>query len=487
MGSTHFRMFAAMGVIVACGGVLAGSRPDTNHPNFAAPENSQSACNSLPTPQDLSEHFQRVAKDVSPSVVSIETITRRHVARRHNLHGRPSANPFGGGLAPTGDDVREEEGVGTGVIVSADGLILTNHHVVEGADELTVILNDDREFAAQVVGSDPDTDLAVVQIEAGDLKPALLGDSSTAEVGQWVIAIGSPLGLTQTVTAGIISAKGRTDMGINAFEDFLQTDAAMNMGNSGGPLLTLDGDVIGINTAIASPNGGSVGLGFAVPSNTARRVMNDLLRHGRVRRAWLGVSARLSEDNKTTNDRGALPRVTVGEIVAGSPAESAGLKTGDVVIRFGANKIRRPSQLRNAVVASAPGESVEIEIEREGTPLTVTVELGEAAQPELATSERASDRLAGLEIADITPALAAYLGYGPEARAVVAVVVEPDSAAELAGLRPGDLIIEVGSMHVPDVGAFHEAVAQSVESESIRLLIARDGMPGIVELPPVFD
>ncbi len=318
----------------------------------------------------LSRAFQWAAKKVDPSVVHIAQINK--VMMRRSFFER-------------GQMQEQQTGVGTGVIVADNGYILTNNHVVEGAEALNVKLIDDREFSARIIGTDPATDLAVIKIDQANLPTAEWGDSDELEVGEWVIAIGSPFGLSNTVTAGIVSATGRTSLsprnaprgmsfaqaGATSFQDFIQTDAAINPGNSGGPLINLDGKVVGINSQIATRSGGSDGIGFSIPTTIARPVMETLIEHGEVKRGWLGVT--LGVEPVARNGR--VQGVPVAGVVERGPAAAAGLREGDLITKYRGRPVGSENRLRNAIALSRPGTSVELEVLRDGEPKTLLVEL----------------------------------------------------------------------------------------------------------------
>ncbi|MCX5684772.1 MAG: Do family serine endopeptidase, partial [Planctomycetota bacterium] len=386
---------ASMGMIVL-GGVVVPAALNALAPLAARPASAMAAepvaKTEEPLPPALAEvdrlsaAFREVAKRVKPAVVSVtttQTLTASEspfgdmgddFLRRFFGQGGPSTAPRGKAPAPR---KFQRQGLGSGVIVSPDGYIMTNNHVVEEAQEISVHLSDGREFKAKVIGTDPPTDVAVIKIMAENLPVAPLGDSDKAEVGDWVLAIGSPFGLEETVTAGIISATGRSNVGITDYEQFLQTDAAINPGNSGGPLVNMRGQVIGINTAIASRSGGYAGIGFAVPANMVREVMKRIRETGHVTRGWLGVGIQrltpeLADSMKLKADQGVL----VSQIMEGGPADKGGLKAGDVVVEYAGKPVKTPGELQNTVAWTAPGTKAEIVVVRDGKrqTLTVTVE-----------------------------------------------------------------------------------------------------------------
>ena len=343
----------------------------------------------LPEKDDLSGAFKDVARVLRPSVVSIRSVRKIRAENPGQPNGAGPEIPeefrkfFDDGTldkffdrgVPQGS--RQQQGMGTGVIVSADGYVLTNNHVVRGADEVEVILSTNRKLPAKIVGTDKATDVAVLKVAATGLAPAQLGSSENMEVGDWVLAIGSPFGLDQTVTAGIVSAKGRANVGITDYEDFIQTDAAINPGNSGGPLVNLQGQVIGLNTAIASRSGGSTGVGFAIPSDMVRRVMESILDIGRVDRGWLGVGIQerdeaLAQSVGLKSSRGAL----VGGVFPDGPAAKAGLKSGDVVLRVAGQEVRDANHLRHLVAGIAPKTKVRLDVFREKKTIQLEVTIG---------------------------------------------------------------------------------------------------------------
>jgi serine protease Do len=455
----------------------------------------------------LSTAFRKAAEAAVPTVVTIETRTKPHVARdlRGNKRGESpfkGENPFKGTpfedfFGDNGDMFRhfggdghsfhvpQRQGMGSGVIVDKSGIVLTNNHVVEGADEVTVRLSDDREFKAVDIKTDPATDLAVLRIEgAGSLPYAKLGDSEQLQIGDWVIAVGNPFGLDSTVSAGIISSKGR-ELSSNRSR-FLQTDAAINPGNSGGPLLNLDGEVVGINTAIASNNGGYQGIGFAIPSNQAKWVMQQLIKSGVVQRAYLGikpgeVSAELASHFGVSRRAGVL----VEEVLPNTPAARAGLQEGDVITEFAGKKVHGPRDLVEAVERTAVDSKQELKLLRDGKPVDLQVvvkqfpkelvESGSARsgrhQPDDDSSSK-SDAL-GVAVTDLTENNAETLGFKDQ-KGVVITEVAPDSAASRAGLREGALILSVNKKHVENVKQFNEAVKDADLAKGVLLLVRSD-------------
>ncbi len=332
--------------------------------------------------------FVQVVRTVSPAVANISTTRGRRGGGVKR--GLPFEDPFfhrffGEDPSPGLESPRERraESLGSGVIVDASGLIITNNHVVSQADEIKVLLEDKREFTAKLIGTDPKTDLAVLKVEAGALQTVRWADSDRLEVGELVLAIGNPFGLNQTVTMGIVSAVGRARMGIAEYEDFIQTDAAINPGNSGGPLVNARGELVGINTAIFSRSGGSMGIGFAVPSNMARSILEQLVTSGKVVRGWLGVSIQdvtpeLAAQFGVSESTGAL----VSDVLEGSPAKRAGLERGDIIIEFDAKKVDTPSQLKNVVAQTQVGKAARVTMIRDKRVHHLDVVIGEQPEPQ---------------------------------------------------------------------------------------------------------
>ena len=437
---------------------------------------------------DLSAAFRQVAKQVRPSVVSISTVQRlkprdRRMPRAdvpeqfREFFGDDMFERFFDERLPQGG--LEREGLGTGVIVSADGHLVTNNHVVRGADEVSVTLFDKRTLPAKIVGTDPKTDLAVLKIDASGLTPAQFGDSAAAEVGEWVLAIGSPFGLDQTVTAGIISAKGR-HMRITDYDDLIQTDAAINPGNSGGPLVNLRGQVIGINTAIASGTGRYSGVGFAIPSNMVASVRDAITKHGRVQRGKLGALIQnLDQDLARSFGFNSTDGVLIGDVVDGSPAAQAGLKSGDIVLQYNGQPVKEADELRNAVAATKPGAQAELLIFRQGKQQKVSVKVAELEDEARADArdERGGEQAAdlGVTVQTLTPELAARLEYDRDEQGVVVTNVASGSVAARAGVRPRDLIVDVNGTAVRSAKEFRAALDKGDAARGIRLQLKRDG------------
>jgi serine protease Do len=377
--------------------------------------------------------------------------------------------------------LRRQFGQGSGVIVSADGYIITNNHVVADAADVEVLLTDRRQFKGRVVATDPKTDVAVVKIQASNLPTISWGDSSKLSVGDFVLAIGNPLGLSRTVTFGIVSAVGRADVGVADYEDFIQTDAPINPGNSGGALVNIWGELIGINTAIASPTGGSVGVGFAVPSNMARAVMQSLLKTGRVVRGFLGASTQdvtplLSKVFKLPDVKGAI----ITDLQAKGSAERAGLRRGDVVVRLDGREILDGGHLRNLIAAAPIGSRHKVEIVRDGRLFQADLAVQEAPRERMRKAEapdlesQRTHPLAGLMVDELTPMMAKQIGV-PSNSGIVVTDLEEGSLAEASGMQPGDIILEVNRQPVPTLAAYQQIVEPIKPTDLTLLLINRQG------------
>jgi len=428
-----------------------------------------------PLPAATPPDFVALARELKPAVVNIST-AKTVRPRRPALPGpRSPYNDFfddffdrffqGQPQAP-----RKERSLGSGFIISGDGYILTNDHVVDGADEIKVKLSDGRTFTATVKGLDPKLDIALLKIDAGDHLPvARLGDSKELQVGEWVMAIGNPFGLEQTVTVGIVSAKGRV-IGAGPYDDFIQTDASINPGNSGGPLFNSSGEVVGINTAIVA---GGQGIGFATPVNAAKNILPQLKETGHVTRGWLGVSVQLvteelAESFGLKEPKGAL----VAEVVAGSPAEKAGIRRGDIILLFDGREVDAINDLPRLVAAAAVGQKVKLTVFRNGKTEELTAEIGKLREGgEETGAAGAGDRL-GLTVADITPEASRLYGLQGEKGALI-TAINPSGPAAEANLRPGDLVVEVNGEQTDDAAAFRAALAKAKGGQVLRLLIQR--------------
>ena len=414
-------------------------------------------------PDGTAASYADVVDRVAPAVVTIRS-ERTVKLTSQSLPDHPFFRDFFGDRFPNGRiPERREGGMGSGVIVRQDGYILTNHHVVDGADEVTVELTDGRSFKAKVVGTDQPSDLAVLKVDAPGLKTLALGDSDEVRVGDVVLAVGNPLGVGQTVTMGIVSAMGRsTRTGDGSFEDFIQTDAPINRGNSGGPLVNTAGELIGINSQILSPSGGNIGIGFSIPANMARNVMTQLIENGEVRRGRLGVTIQeitpeLSRSLGLSGTNGAL----VSDVEAGSPAASAGLERGDVITALNGEAVKDSNTLRNEVAELLPGTEAKLTVVRGGEEQVVTAKLGELESGNRSASSSRADGESsskfGLAVEPLTSERARELGVDAKTGVVVAGV-EPRSRAANAGLREGDVIEEVDRKAVKSVDELRSAL-----------------------------
>lgn len=481
---------------VLCGALLMGMvmsvpAPMTSGIYAEQVASSTDAKQNLNTAEGLSSAFRNVAEVLKPSVVSIST---RTVAKRGQLGRRGTIPPeFGGQLPPWLRDelfrqfempespVPQREGMGSGVIARADGYILTNNHVVEGADELLIELSDGRKIEGRVIGTDPATDLAVVKIEATGLKPAVFGDSDQIQVGDWVLAIGSPFGLDQTVTAGIISGKNRVQGivgGGDGFEDFLQTDAAINPGNSGGPLVNLRGELVGINTAILSRTGASAGIGFAIPVSLAEPVLDSIIDSGSVRRGFLGaqvdsINPEIKKEFDLKIDSGALIRA----VVDGQPAATAGLQPGDVVTSIDGKEVSSGTQMRNVIASKAPGSKVALTVNRGGEIKKLTVTLEERTKESLAAlSGTGADEAMGAKLEPVDEEMARNLGLNANATGFVITDIQDGSLAANKGFSVGDVIEQINGRPFTKVEELKAALDDLEESgRAIRMVVRRGG------------
>ena len=427
--------------------------------------------------RQLSQAFIDVSKDVRPSVVNIST-TRS--ARKALGRGRLPETPFDDFFDRFFKDTPErppQAGLGSGVIYSSDGLILTNAHVVDGADEIKVNLFDERSFDAEVKGIDEKSDLAVLKIDADNLPAARLGDSDALEVGEIVMAIGTPFGLNQTVTSGIVSAKGRYGMGIEAYENFIQTDAAINPGNSGGPLVSLDGEVIGINTAILSRSGAYQGIGFAIPVNMARNIATQLIEKGEVTRGWLGVS--IQQVTPELAGQFELEEGTKGvlitEVHEGTPAFEAGMQAGDVIIAYNDKPVTNINELRHSVANTVPGTKMDVTVLRRGKEKLLQVEVAEQTSEALAQARGAIkpeevQSVLGMTVQEFTPEIARELGI-KHTEGVIVSDVTPDGPAAKARIRRGDVVKEIRQQNISSVEDFNAALGKVKPGDKVLMLV----------------
>ncbi|MBM4276786.1 MAG: DegQ family serine endoprotease [Deltaproteobacteria bacterium] len=435
----------------------------------------------LTTAKSLGQAFVEVAKKVQPSVVNItteKTITIKPWERfgEDFFKGSPFEEFFKGFGSPRekGKEYRHRQrSGGSGVIVDKEGYILTNNHVIEGADKVKVRLNDGREFIATVKGQDSRTDLAVLHIKAKDLPVAILGDSDKLEVGEWAIAIGSPFGLEHTVTVGVISAKGRSGLGTGTYEDFVQTDASINPGNSGGPLINIDGEVIGINAMIIQPG---TGIGFAIPINTAKQILNDLIKTGKVVRPWLGISVQdltpeMMEHFKVKEKEGVL----VGQVYQGTGAEKAGLASGDIIKSVEDKPVKNVSELIKEIQKKKVGQKLKLSIVRDGK--AMTIEITTSAMPDKAElqKEKEGEEKLGARVQELTPQLSARFRITGIKQGVVVLAVEDGSFADEMGLQEGDVILEINRKKIESLKDFEKAMKDASVEKGILFQIHRKG------------
>ncbi len=427
----------------------------------------------------LSDAFAELADATRPAVVNISTTST--VTMQENPFGNMFTDPFfrhffGDQFGNPGQQRKyKSSALGSGVIVSDDGYILTNNHVVKGADEIKVILYDKREFKGKVVGTDPRTDLAIVKIDARNLPTLTLGESGKLKTGDLVLAIGNPFGLNQTITMGIVSAVGRSNIGLADFEDFIQTDAAINPGNSGGALVNTRGELVGINTAIFSTSGGYMGIGFAIPSDMAKSVMDSIIKHGKVIRGWLGVSIQnltpdLGKSLGIKETAGAL----VSGVEAGSPADKAGLKRGDLITAINATKVDDATGLRNIIASTAPGTKIDVRVIRDGREQTLTVTLGEFKDKNIVQKTSYNNALKGVTVQELTPGLRDKLSLPENVNGVVVTSVSAESASRIV-LQPNDVIQEVNRTAIHSVRDYDQAVSGIGAKDTVLLLIYRNG------------
>jgi serine protease Do len=462
--------------------------PPTSPPSASAPAPAGGAT-TLPD-------FVALAERMSPSVVNISTTSTAKQAPGGGFGG-----PFGGPGGEPGQEFWEpferffgpqqrrpfkQRSLGSGFIINKDGYILTNNHVVENADEILVRLNDEQELPATIVGRDPKTDIALIKIEdkAGNLRPISLGDSDDLRVGDWVMAIGNPFGLDSSVTAGIVSAKGRF-IGQGSYDNFIQTDAAINPGNSGGPLIDLRGHVVGINSAIFSRTGGNIGIGFAIPINLAKELLPQLQEKGKVTRGWLGVliqkiTPEIAESMDLSESKGAL----VSELMDDGPAKQAGIQVSDVIVEFDGHQVKDSTDLPILVARTPVGKSVQVKVMRDGKEQMLSVTIGELADDDVTVAESSAAQNFGLAVQGLTPEISESLGMGGDTNGVVITAVQPGSPADEAGLRRGDVVLEVNRKPVKDVASYTSATQSAGKGKSVLFWIRRGENRIFVALKP---
>ena len=460
--------------------VSSSSRINTDMPALTKEALAQNSAD----PARDSQVFVSLAEKLMPATVNISTSTapKRKMQQYHNFQGDERLREFFGDdfferffdQMPQGDT--PSKSLGSGFIIDKEGYIITNNHVIEGADEIRVKLSDKEEFEATIVGKDKKTDIALIKIAPPPGLPVVtLGDSDSLKVGEWVMAIGNPFGLDQTVTVGIVSAKWRK-LGMGPYEDFIQTDAAINQGNSGGPLFNTRGEVVGVNTAIFSTSGGNIGIGFATPINLAKSVVKQLKEKGRVVRGWLGVIVQtvtpdLAKSFGLDQKEGAL----VADIDAAGPAAAAGIRKGDIIVAFNGNPIKEMDQLPLLVAQTPVGSKGELTIIRDGKKISKAVEIGELKDEEgIAQADEGGSDDIGMELSDITDALARRYDI-EEAEGVLVTFVEPASPAAQAGVRPGDVITQVNRKDILNLEDYNKCLsdARKQKKDKILLLIAR--------------
>jgi serine protease Do len=420
----------------------------------------------------ISDAMSSVAEKVKPAVVNIST-SRTVKTPRLPFFDDPFFRRFFG---DPHYQKRKVTNLGSGVIATSDGYILTNNHVIEGAEDILVKLADGKEYKGRVIGTDPRTDISIIKIDEKNLPTIPWGDSDKLRVGEIVLAIGNPYGLSQTITMGVVSALGRSGIGITDYEDFIQTDAAINPGNSGGALVNIKGELIGINTAIFSTSGGYQGIGFAIPANMVKNVMDSIINQGRVVRGWLGVNIQpltpqLAKQFGLKDETGVL----LVDVVEGSPADKGGLKRGDVIIEYDRKKIDNPFQFRNLVASTRPGKTVETKVIRNGSVITLTVTIEELPSDLQALSPTEFDNaLKGVYVQELTDDILKKFGITKKINGVVINNVEDDSPA-FGLLMRGDIILEVNRKSVTNVKEYLNIVSKIEKNQDILLLIMREG------------
>jgi serine protease Do len=489
------RWVATVVVLVAlAGGALLsqGFRNWTEHTVFGASKMPIAvAQNALPVSLgNFANGFSAVLKPALPAVVNISS--SKMVKPGQNQMSPMFNDPFfrqffGDQFGQTKPRTEREQSLGSGVIVSSDGTIVTNNHVIDGASDIKVFLSDKREFKAKLIGTDPKTDIAVLKIDATNLPTLPLGDSAQLQVGDLIFAIGDPFGVGETATMGIVSATGRGNLGIENYEDFIQTDAAINPGNSGGAMIDIHGNLVGINTAILSHGaGGNEGVGFAIPVSMFKPVMDQIMTHGKVVRGYLGVHIQdVTPDLATAFGLKQGGGVLIGDVSPDTPAAHAGLKKGDVILQINGEPIDARNQLQVQIAQMAPGTPVKLQIWRNGATQNVSLNLGEL--PETAEKEGPGETsggaLEGVEVQNLTPDISQELNLAPGTHGVVVTSVDPSSPAAAAGLSRGDVIQEVNHKPITSTGEFQQALS-GADKQPMLLLVNHGGASGFVVVEP---
>lgn len=430
----------------------------------------------------LGDAMAKVAEQVKPAIVNIST-TRMVKAQRHPFFDDPFFRRFFGD-EPQKQQKRKVANLGSGVIATSDGYILTNNHVIEGAEDILVKLSNNKEYKGKVVGTDKRTDLAVIQINEKNLSTIKWGDSDKLRVGEIVLAVGNPYGLNQTITMGIISALGRSGIGITDYEDFIQTDAAINPGNSGGALVNIKGELVGVNTAIFSTTGGYQGIGFAIPANMANSIMSSIINQGKVVRGWLGVhiqplTPELIKQFNLQDDKGVL----LSDVVEGGPAEKGALKKGDVIIEYDGKKVESPVHLRNMVASTMPGQSVDARVIRDGKSLVLKLIIGELpTEIQTASAVQPHNTFRGISVQEITDEFLKKSGITRKIKGVVVIGVDETSPA-FGMLSGGDIITEINRRTVTNVTEFNGLTSKIKPEQDVLLSIIREGSSLYLVIP----
>ncbi len=490
MFARHYRkLFASAAIVTAIAAASQLSVP---------PATALAAVTPAQTNVDRPESFAKLVKAVQPAVVNIATTARAEAAVIPEFRF-PEGSPFeryfrdffGHGFPgqPEMGPGPKARALGSGFIIDPDGYVVTNNHVIDRAEEITITVNGGDHYPAKIIGRDPKTDLAVLKIDADRPLPYVeFGDSDTAQVGDWVIAVGNPFGLGGSVSAGIISARGR-DIQSGPFDDYLQIDAPINRGNSGGPLFDRDGKVIGINTAIFSPSGGNVGIGFAIPSTMAKTIVEQLKESGQVQRGFLGVQIQeVTEEIAQSLDLDEAKGALIASVEPNGPAEEAGLKTGDLILEFNGQKVERLKDLPRLVAAAKAGEKAEVRVLRDGKERSVKVQVGRMPGDDMTAmkspeSKNSDQAKLGVTLAPLTAEYRQRLRLPDDAEGVVIVDVERGSPAAREGLRAGDVIKRVGNKKVATPEEVIEALKGQAKRKAVLLLISRQGNDRFIAVP----